>query len=146
MHIKWLEILKCQGNGGGQQQVLTLKPPSQINPQVLMAVQTNRACTGEGDTYAPAARRCSNVFSRSSLRLFIFISSVTDEQHNGSGFLGCHEPRNTLMKNKCIYRETSKQPKTSQSNVPAMGMSAFISSPLHGLQADHAAEREKYFK
>lgn len=97
-------------------------------------------------TLAARKRQQRNGFGRSSLHLFIFILPLTDEQHNGSGFPGCHKPRNILMKNKCIYRETSKQPKTSQSNVPVPGTSAFISSPLHGLQADHAAERDKYFK
>lgn len=97
-------------------------------------------------TLAARERQQRNGFSGSSLHLFIFILSLTDEQRNGFGFPGCHKPRNILMKNKCIYRETSKQPKTSQSNVPVLGKSAFISSPLHGLRADHAAERDKYFK
>lgn len=97
-------------------------------------------------TFAARERQQRNGFSGSSLHLFIFILSLTDEQHNGFGFPGCHKPRNILMKNKCIYRETSKQPKTSQSNVPVLGKSAFISLPLHGLRADHAVERDKYFK
>lgn len=92
-------------------------------------------------THEERERQQSNGFSRSSLHLFIFILPVTAEQQKG--FPGCHKPRNILMKNKCIYRETSKQPKTSQSNVPGLGMSAFVSSPLHCLQA---AERQKYFK
>lgn len=61
-------------------------------------------------------------------------------------FLDARSPKHIIMKNKCIYRETSKQPKTSQSNMSALGMSAFNSSLHHGLQADHAAQRDKYFK
>lgn len=71
---------------------------------------------------------------------------LTYKQHNDSGFPGCHKLQNVLMKNKCIYRQTSKQPKTSQTNVSALGMSAFISSLCYGLQADHAVKRDKYFK
>lgn len=114
--------------------------------QLPPSSQHRKAVPAHTHTFAARERQQRNGFSGSSLHLFIFILSLTDEQRNGFGFPGCHKPRNILMKNKCIYRETSKQPKTSQSNVPVLGKSAFISLPLHGLRADHAVERDKYFK
>lgn len=95
-------------------------------------------------TSAARERQQRNGFSGSSLHLFMFILSLRDEKHNGFSFPGCHKPRNILMKNKCIYRETSEQPESKQCAYVGREGFYFIAPPRPSRRSH--TERDKYFK
>lgn len=72
------------------------------------------------------------------------IATLTAEQRN-HWLSGGHKLRNILMKNKCLYRETSKPPGRVQVIClrPALGL-LFLPPPRS--KAAPAACRDKYFK